>query len=175
MPRGVFAYDIEDRGFGAPRVMQIGNAVGKSRPQMQKRHCRFLRDASVAVSRAGAYSFKKTQHGTDAAYRIKRRHERQFCRPCVGKTYFYSRVFCRLQNNFRSGHTALLIFVADEKRFLSHPFPNGGGALAVADTHALHRVFHAVVGHFVHQRGRNARAGAAQRMTQRDSASFWVE
>jgi hypothetical protein len=71
---------------------------------MQKRHGRFLRHASIAVSRSGTYSFKQSQYRANAAYRVERRYQRQFGCPRVGKTYFHPGIFSRLQNYLRSGH-----------------------------------------------------------------------
>ena len=57
----VRADDRDDRGMGAPGVVQVGQPVPQPRAQMQQ-DCRGPAHHRVAVGRAGSHPFKQSQH-----------------------------------------------------------------------------------------------------------------
>jgi len=109
-PGRVFADEVENRRPAALCVVQIGDAVGKSRSQMQKGQRRLFSDASVTVGRARADALEKPQHRPDLGNLVERRNKVQFRRAGIGKTNFHSRSRRRLKNTFRSGHHLLLFY-----------------------------------------------------------------
>ena len=75
----------------APRVVQVCDAVGETRSEMQQRHRRFATHASVAVRRARAHRFVQTQNGADVGVRVERADDPHLRRAWVCKTHLDAR------------------------------------------------------------------------------------
>jgi hypothetical protein len=83
----VFADYIQNRRFGPARIVQVGDSVRKSRPQMKQSHSRFVQHSPVAIGCAGAHTFEEAQDGCDTRFRIERHDYGHFSGPGVGKAY----------------------------------------------------------------------------------------
>ena len=85
MGGGMFAHHIHDARMGLFCVVQIGQAIGKPRAQMQQRRGRTLGDPPVAVGRTGDHALEQTEHAAHALDAIECRHEMHLGCAGVGK------------------------------------------------------------------------------------------
>ena len=74
----VIADDVDDRRRRAPRVVQVGEAVGESRAEVQQRDRRLAGHAPVTVRGAGHHALEQAQHRAHAAHRVQRGDEVHF-------------------------------------------------------------------------------------------------
>ncbi len=81
----VIADDVDDRRAGAPGVVQIGQAVGQARAQVQQRRRRLFRHPGVAVGGAGHHAFEQSQHAAHTGLAVERGHEMHFGSARIGK------------------------------------------------------------------------------------------
>jgi hypothetical protein len=70
MPCRVFADDIDDRRFGPPGIVQIGQAIGQAGSQVEKGRGGFIGHPGVSIGCAGGYPFEKGQDGPHAGYPV---------------------------------------------------------------------------------------------------------
>jgi hypothetical protein len=62
----MFADDVDDARARLLRVVQVGQAIGQARAQVQQRRRRALGHAVVAVGRAGDHTLEQAEHATHA-------------------------------------------------------------------------------------------------------------
>jgi len=67
--------EIHDRHLCAAGVMEIGKAVGQSRPKVKQSARRFASHASVTIRSAGHHTFKKTENASHGWKPIQCRHQ----------------------------------------------------------------------------------------------------
>ena len=107
---GVITDNVDHRRVGAAGIVQIGKGVAQPRPQMEQRRRRFLRHARIAIRRAGADPFKKTENCPHGRHLIDRGDKVHFGRAGVGKTGVYAAVDERLNQAVRAIHKKQLSY-----------------------------------------------------------------
>ncbi len=83
------ADDIDDRRRGAPGVVQIGEAVGEPRPQMEQRRRRLFLHAAITVGHSGDGAFEEAENRAQTHVAVERRDEMHFRRSRVGEADLY--------------------------------------------------------------------------------------
>ena len=83
---GVIADDVDDRRAGALGVVQVGQAVGQARAQVQQGRRRLFRHARIAVGGAGHHAFEQAQHAAHLRLAVQRRDEMHFGGAGIGET-----------------------------------------------------------------------------------------
>ena len=81
----VVADDVDHRRLRAPRVVQIGEAVGEARPAVQQRGRRLLRHARVAVGRAGRDALEQAEDAAHAGHAVERGDEMHLAGAGIGE------------------------------------------------------------------------------------------
>jgi len=69
-----------------PRVVQICESVGESRPEMQERHRGAPRHPRVSVGGAGAYALEQAEHRAHPGDTIQRGDQRHLGGSGIGET-----------------------------------------------------------------------------------------
>jgi hypothetical protein len=87
-----------------PRVVQVGQAIGQTRTQMQQRGGGLSCHATVAVGCASDHAFEQAKDGAHAIHRIERRHEMHLRRARIAKTHLHATRHQRAQQTFRTVH-----------------------------------------------------------------------
>jgi hypothetical protein len=72
---GVRAHDDHHRGPGPAGVVQVGQAVGQARAEVQEHGGGFARDPGVAVGGAGGDALEQGQHPAHGRHRVQRADE----------------------------------------------------------------------------------------------------
>ncbi len=82
---GVVADDVDDAGAGFPRIVEVGEAIGEARPQMQQCRGRRSLHAEKAIGRAGRHALEQAEH---AAHRriVQRLQKMHFRGAGIGET-----------------------------------------------------------------------------------------
>ena len=106
MIRGVIAHHIDDRSRRATRVVEVGEAVGEARPEVEQRRRGLAGDSAIAVGGAGRDPFEQAQDRADTRNGIERRDEMQFRGAGIGEAYFYAAIDQRLRQRLRAIHFA---------------------------------------------------------------------
>jgi hypothetical protein len=75
VPGGVRAHDDDDRGPGPAGVVQVGQAVGQARPEVQEHGGGFAGDPGVPVGGAGGDALEQRQHPAHLGHRVQRADE----------------------------------------------------------------------------------------------------
>ena len=75
MAGGVRADDDDHRGPGPAGVVQVGQAVGQARPEVQEHGCGLAGDPGVAVGGAGGDALEQRQHPAHLRHRNQRADE----------------------------------------------------------------------------------------------------
>ncbi len=75
MRESVLTHNVDDWRSRAPRVVEIRQAVGESRSQMQQRRRRDSGHARVAIRRSGRNPFEQAGHGPHPRNPIERSNE----------------------------------------------------------------------------------------------------
>ena len=73
--RRVVADDVDDRGVGAPRVVQVGEAVAEPGPEVQQRRGRAAGHPRVPVGRAGGHALEEAEHAAHLGHVVEGGHE----------------------------------------------------------------------------------------------------
>ena len=92
--------DVHDRGRRAPGVVQIGEAIGQPRTQMQQGRGGLAGDAAIAVRRAGGDAFEQTQHRAHGRGGIERGDKMHFRRAGIGEADFDAAIDQRLSRDW---------------------------------------------------------------------------
>ncbi len=87
-PHGMLADDIQHGRVSATRVVQIREAVGEARPEMEQAHRELPRHSAIAVGGAGRDVLVKAEDASKAGNRIHRQHQRHFRGAGIGETDF---------------------------------------------------------------------------------------
>ena len=72
MAGGVVAHDIDDGLMRLTSIVQKGNRIGKTRPQMQQSGGRLAHHAGIAIGSARHHAFGQTENATHARLAIQR-------------------------------------------------------------------------------------------------------
>src|SRR4029077_706002 len=97
---------IDDRRRRAARVVEIGEPVCQSWPQVQQRRGWLLRPAAVAIGHPGHRAFKKAEHGPHALDPVEGRYKMHFRRAGIAETHLNARSDKRTQKAFRAVHVS---------------------------------------------------------------------
>ena len=81
----VVADDVDDGSKGAFGVVQVGQAVGESRAQVQQGGGGFVGHSAIAVSGAGDDPFKQPQYGPHAGNLVDCRNQLHLGGAGIGK------------------------------------------------------------------------------------------
>ena len=74
--------DGHNSGARTAGIVQIGDAIAKTRPEVQQSQRRLAGHTRIAIRRAGANALEQGKHGADFRHISKRIDERQFS--CAG-------------------------------------------------------------------------------------------
>ena len=91
-------------------VMEVSDAVGEARPEMEQGHGGFLEHSAVAIGSSGADAFKEAQNRLDARPGIERQHYGHFCSSGIGKAYLNTGSDSGLYNKVGTVHSQHPIF-----------------------------------------------------------------
>ena len=83
------ANQVDHGRVGTPRVVDVGDAVGKTGPAMEQGGCGFADHAAVAIGAAGDHGFGQAQHAAHACHFVQGGHEMHLGCAGVGKTGVY--------------------------------------------------------------------------------------
>jgi hypothetical protein len=107
VPGRVVADQVHDRRVSAPRVVQVCDAIGEARAQVEQRQRRPAGHARVAVGRARADALEQAQHGPDSRHRVERGDELNLGRAGVREADLDTGLDRRLNQTFGTVHPAL--------------------------------------------------------------------
>ncbi len=99
---------VDNRRRGAPRVVQVGEAVCETWTQVQQCARRLGGHAAISVGRAGRDAFEQAQDGAHAGDRIDRRDEVHFRSARIAEAHLDSAVDERLYEGLCTVHLQLL-------------------------------------------------------------------
>ena len=85
VPGGVIADHVDDGRRGTAGVMQVGKAVGETRPQVKQRRGRLAGDTAKAVGGAGRDPLEQTKHRPQPLHAVERRDQMHLGSAGVGK------------------------------------------------------------------------------------------
>ncbi len=78
-------YPVDDGRAGAPRIVQVRQAVSEARPEMQQGRSGLPLHARPPVGGAGADALEQSEHHTHSRYAVENLHNRHFGRAGIGK------------------------------------------------------------------------------------------
>ncbi|MNP34048.1 hypothetical protein D3C76_1273180 [compost metagenome] len=104
MPGRVITDDVDDRGVGATRVVQVGNAIGKAWPQVSQGHRRLAGNPAIAVRSTGAHPFEQGQHRFEGWRTGHGCHQGNFSRSGIGEAVFDTARHRRFHYQLRTIH-----------------------------------------------------------------------
>ena len=84
---GVVANDVHDRRGGAAGIVQIGEPVGQTRPEVEEGRRWALGHAPVPVGHSGDDALEQGEHGPHPLDSIDRRDEMHLRRAGIGETH----------------------------------------------------------------------------------------
>ena len=82
----MIADDIDDRRRGAAGVVQIGKAIGETRPEVEKRRGGPARDAAITVGGTGCDTLEQAQHRPQPLHGVEGRDHMHFGGAGIGET-----------------------------------------------------------------------------------------
>ena len=91
VPARVVADEVHDRGARPPRVVEVREAVGEPRAEMEQRQGRAPRHAPVAVGGAGADALEEPEDRPQAGHPVERGHQGHLGGPGVGEAELEAR------------------------------------------------------------------------------------
>ena len=98
------ANDVDDRACCPARVVEIRQAVGQARTQMQQGARRPARHSAISVGRAGSDVLLQNQHRPHAGDIVERGDEVHFRRAGIGETDINAIGDERTQQTFSTVH-----------------------------------------------------------------------
>ena len=90
------AHDIDHRLAALAGIVQEGDGIGETGPQVQERRCRLAGHAGIAIGRTGRDTFEQTQHAAHFRFAVQRRDEMHFGRAGIAETDFDAAVCQRM-------------------------------------------------------------------------------
>ena len=81
----VLADDVDHRAARAPRVVDVGEAVGEARPEMQQGRGGLAGHAGIAVGGTGDDALEQPEHAARPAALVERRQEMHLGGPGIGE------------------------------------------------------------------------------------------
>ena len=89
MVAGVLAHDVHDRRLRTAGVMQVRQAVGQARSEMQERHGRFVGHTGVTVGRPRNDAFEQPKDAAHPGLSVQCGDKMHFRRARIGETYIH--------------------------------------------------------------------------------------
>jgi hypothetical protein len=104
VPGGVLADQVDDRRERAPRVVQVGEAVGEARAEMEEGERRLFGDAGIAVGGTGADVLVQREDRPHAGHGIERVDQRHLGGARIGEADLEAERCRCLDQSFRTVH-----------------------------------------------------------------------
>ena len=120
VPGCMITDDVHHRRIGAPRIVDIGSAVGESGPAMHQRCGRLSRHARITVGASGDHRLCQSEHATHAGNLVERRDKMHFRRTGVGKTGIDAAREKRAYKALRPIHDNMAPHALSKPRTLTH-------------------------------------------------------
>lgn len=102
------ADDVDHRRIGAAGVVQVGNAVGQARPEMQQRRRGFAGHPADAVGGAGANALEQGKHRFHPRHAVERLHQMHFGSTGIGDAVLNAAIGQRLDQGLGAVHVESL-------------------------------------------------------------------
>ena len=124
----LIADDIDDWDAGAPRVVQIREAVREPRPAMQQCRGRSVRHARISVRTTGHHALEQAEHASHSGNAVQGRDEMHFARAWIGEAGIHAAPKQRVNQAFRPVHGSALPRLNCKRHW-----PGRGGVATGAD------------------------------------------
>ena len=85
------AYQVDDLGAGAPRIVKVGDPIGKTRSAVEERHRRFPCHPSIAVGTACDNGLSHTEYAAHGLSLVKGNDELYLRGAGIGEANFNTR------------------------------------------------------------------------------------
>jgi len=100
----VLADDVDDAGIGLLGVVQIGEAVGEARTEMQQRRGRRSLHAEVAVGGPRHHAFEQAEHAAHTGHAVERCDKMHLGGAGIGEADVHPALDHRPHQAFRTVH-----------------------------------------------------------------------
>ena len=99
----MIANQIDNRGAGSAGVVEVRDAVGEARAEMQQSEGRAIQHAAITIRSAGADTFEEAQNGADARDFVEGGNDWHFGSPWIGQAQIHPGLSCGLEASNCSG------------------------------------------------------------------------